>query len=91
MKIKLVRDMTKTKKSHTCYYCKDKIPSGSYCFGKGGNYAKICLNCKKEISFPKRINFLKRNIKEIQDDMKMLAKNLNKYERVNILAKLQDE
>ena len=82
--------MIKSKKAHTCWYCKKIIPKGSYCFGKNVNYAKTCIICKKEKGFPDRILRLRKLLKETKEDIKMLNKNMEKYERVNILAKLEN-
>lgn len=48
MKIKKVRDMIKTRIPYMCYYCGERIPAGSYCFGKNPNYAKACISCQKK-------------------------------------------
>ena len=90
MKIKKLKGMMKGRKDYKCYVCKKNIPKGSYFFSEGSDYVKFCLNCQKDVRFPQRIANLNKIMKKTKEDIKMLNKNMEKYVRVNILAKLEN-
>lgn len=71
-----------------CHFCKASIPKGSWAFGE--RYTKICVKCEKSQVFPRITNGAKNILARIEKLEKEFELNLEKYERDNTLANLQD-
>ena len=74
-----------------CWKCKKIIPKGSWAGGEASRWAKICINCIKNDTYPQWLERLKRLKKKTLIKQKELNKNWEKYKRDNTLAQLQDE
>ena len=81
-------NLIKCKVAHQCNYCKEHIPSKSYCLGTG--YVRVCLKC-----MPIFLNNMLNSFKDYQDKCEILLKNIaNKEQEMiknNILAKMEDK
>ena len=78
-------NIVKVRDDWSCCKCRNKIPMGSYCWGRG--YQKFCLNCGYEVSnnFIVEINKFSSLLKEV---IKRFEKDKEKYAINNVVGNL---